>query len=53
MHLSDISEHRDISVLGSLEKICQDIHNHKSKEYADNYLELYKDKNNNVLNSII
>ena len=38
---------------GSLEKICQDIHNHKRKEYADNYLELYKDKNNNVLNSII
>ena len=34
-------------------KICQDIHNHKRKEYADNYLELYKDKNNNVLNSII
>ena len=38
---------------GSLEKICQDIHNHKRKEYADNYLELYKDKNNNLLNSII
>ena len=38
---------------GSLEKICQDIHNHKRKEYADNYLELYKDNNNNVLNSII
>ena len=38
---------------GSLEKICQDIHSHKRKDYADNYLELYKDKNNNVLNSII
>ncbi|MCB6720102.1 hypothetical protein K0G07_04945 [Bacteroides fragilis] len=38
---------------GNLEKICQDIHSHKRKDYADNYLELYKDKNNNVLNSII
>lgn len=38
---------------GNLEKICQDIHNYKRKEYVDNYLELYKDKNNNVLNSII
>ena len=38
---------------GNLEKICQDIHSYKRKDYADNYLELYKDKNNNVLNSII
>ncbi|MBE6284177.1 MAG: hypothetical protein E7098_07545 [Mediterranea massiliensis] len=38
---------------GSLEKICQDIHNHKRKEYADNYLELYKDKNGNILSNII
>ncbi|MBQ3545389.1 MAG: AAA family ATPase [Lachnospiraceae bacterium] len=38
---------------GSLEKICQDIYNHKGKEYTDNYLELYRDKNNNVLNSIL
>lgn len=38
---------------GSLEKICQDIHNHKRKEYADNYLELYKDKNGNKLSNII
>ena len=38
---------------GSLEKICQDIHNHKGKEYTDNYLELYKDKNGNILSNII
>lgn len=38
---------------GILEKICQDIHNHKRKEYADNYLELYKDKNGNILSNII
>lgn len=38
---------------GSLEKICQDIHNHKRKEYAGNYLELYKDKNGNILSNII
>lgn len=38
---------------GSFEKICQDIHDHKRKEYADNYLELYKDKNGNILSNII
>lgn len=38
---------------GSLEKICQDIHNHKGKEYIDNYLELYKDKNGNIFSNII
>ena len=38
---------------GNLEKICQDIHSHKRKEYADNYLELYKDKNGNILSNII
>ena len=38
---------------GNLEKICQDIHSHKRKEYADNYLELYKDKNGNKLSNII
>ena len=38
---------------GNLEKICQDIHSHKRKDYADNYLELYKDKNGNILSNII
>ena len=38
---------------GSFEKICQDIHDHKRNEYADNYLELYKDKNGNILSNII
>lgn len=38
---------------GSFEQICQDIHDHKRKEYADNYLELYKDKNGNILSNII
>lgn len=38
---------------GNLEKICQDIHSHKRKEYTDNYLELYKDKNGNKLSNII
>ncbi len=38
---------------GNLEKICQDIHSHKRKEYVDNYLELYKDKNGNILSNII
>lgn len=38
---------------GSFEKICQDIHDYKRKEYADNYLELYKDKNGNILSNII
>ena len=38
---------------GNLEKICKDIHIYKSKDYADNYLELYKDKNGNILSNII
>ena len=38
---------------GNLEKICQDEHSHKGKEYTDNYLELYKDKNGNILSNII
>ena len=38
---------------GSLEKICQDIHSHKGKEYTDNYLELYKDLRGGLLSNII
>ena len=38
---------------GSLEKICQDIHGHKGKEYTDNYLELYKDRRGGLLSNII
>lgn len=38
---------------GSLEKICQDIHSHKGKEYTDNYLELYKDRRGGLLSNII
>jgi len=38
---------------GNLEKICQDIHSHKRKEYADNYLEMYQDRNGNQLSNII
>lgn len=38
---------------GNLEKICQDVHNYKTKEYANNYLELYRDKNENQLFNLI
>ena len=38
---------------GNLEKICQDIHSHKRKEYADNYLEMYQDRSGNQLSNII
>jgi len=38
---------------GSLEKICQDIHNHKRKEYVGNYLEMYQDRSGNQLSNII
>lgn len=38
---------------GSLEKICQDIHSHKRKEYANNYLEMYQDRSGNQLSNII
>lgn len=38
---------------GNLEKICQDIHSHKRKDYADNYLELYKSRSGDLLSNII
>ena len=38
---------------GNLEKICQDIHSHKRKDYADNYLELYKNRSEELLSNII
>lgn len=38
---------------GNLEKICQDIHSHKRKEYADNCLEMYQDRSGNQLSNII
>lgn len=38
---------------GCLEKICQDIHIRKDKIYANNYLELYKDKHGHLLSSLI
>ena len=38
---------------GNLEKICQDIHSHKRRDYADNYLELYKSRSGDLLSNII
>lgn len=38
---------------GNLEKICQDIHSHKRKDYAGNYLELYKSRSGDLLSNII
>ena len=38
---------------GNLEKICQDIHSHKRKEYADNYLGMYQDRSGNQVSNII
>ena len=38
---------------GNLEKICQDIHSHKRKDYTDNYLELYKNRSEELLSNII
>ncbi len=38
---------------GSLEKICIDVHNHKGRVYANNYLDLYQDKNGNWFNTLI
>ena len=38
---------------GSLEKICQDIYGYKHKEYTDNYLDIYQDKNGNHLSNMI
>lgn len=38
---------------GSLEKICQEVHNYKTKEYANNYIELYKDKSGNQLLNLV
>lgn len=38
---------------GSLENICQDVYVRKNKMYANNYLELYKDKNGNQLLNLI
>lgn len=38
---------------GSLEKICIDVHNRKGRVYANDYLDLYQDKNGNWLNTLI
>lgn len=38
---------------GDLEKICQDVHTHKGKVYANNYMDFYKDKDGNDLISLI
>lgn len=38
---------------GNLESICQNIYIRKRKEYTNNYLDLYRDKNGNPLSSII
>ena len=38
---------------GRLENICQDVHVRKDKMYANNYLELYKDKDGNQLLNLI
>ena len=38
---------------GSLEKICIDVHNRKGRAYANDYLDLYQDKDGNWLNTLI
>lgn len=38
---------------GSLEKICQEIHAFKKREYANNYIDFYKDKDGTLLSSLI
>ena len=38
---------------GSLEKICIDVHNRKGRVYANDYLDLYQDKDGNWLNTLI
>lgn len=38
---------------GTLEKICQDIHTYKRREYANNYIDFYKDKDGTPLSSLI
>ena len=38
---------------GSLEQICIDVHNRKGRAYANDYLDLYQDKDGNWLNTLI
>lgn len=38
---------------GTIEKICIDVHNRKGKVYANNYLDLYQDKDGNSFNTFL
>lgn len=38
---------------GTMEKICIDVHNRKGRVYANDYLDLYQDKDGNWLNTLI